>query len=154
MVNSPMLIFKNPLLMPAVAAWICAQLIKLILTLILSRKLDFSRLVGSGGMPSSHSSFVVALTVSAGLRHGWDSALFAVCTVLASVVMYDAAGVRMAAGRQATVLNRIVRTMTDAGHSFERHDALRELLGHTPVEVIAGAILGALIAIVYSYSLV
>jgi len=150
LINSPLLIFKNPLLMPAVIGWFSAQVIKLILTLIFSRKLDFSRLVGSGGMPSSHSSFVIALTVSAGLRHGWDSALFAVCMVLSSVVMYDAAGVRRAAGRQAAVLNRVVRAMVDAGHTFDRNDVLRELLGHTPVEVIAGAILGTLVAVVYS----
>ncbi len=149
MINSPILIFRNPLLMPAILAWFAAQLIKLILTLILSKKLDFRRMVGSGGMPSSHSSFVVALTVSAGMRHGWDSALFAVCTVLAAIVMYDAAGVRRAAGRQAAVLNRIARTLTESGQTDERHEALRELLGHTPVEVIAGALLGTLIAIGY-----
>lgn len=151
MINSPLLIFKNPLLMPAVIGWFAAQLIKLILTLILSRKLDFGRLIGSGGMPSSHTSFVVALAVSAGLRHGWDSALFAVCMVLSSIVMYDATGVRRAAGRQAAVLNRVVRVMAESGHGIERQDALRELLGHTPVEVIAGALLGALIAVVYSF---
>jgi acid phosphatase family membrane protein YuiD len=149
LINSPILIFRNPLLMPAILAWFVAQFIKLILTLVFSKKLDFHRLVGSGGMPSSHSAFVVALCVSAGIRHGWDSALFAVSMVLATIVMYDAAGVRRAAGRHAAVLNRIARSMTETGQTAERHEALRELLGHTPVEVIAGALLGTLIAVVY-----
>ncbi len=149
MINSPLLIFRNPLLMPALLAWFAAQLIKVILTLLFSKKLDFGRLVGSGGMPSSHSSFVIALTVSAGIRHGWDSALFAVSMVLAAVVMYDAAGVRRAAGRQAATINRIIRHMTEIGQSDGK--PLRELLGHTPVEVIAGAILGALVSVIYAY---
>jgi acid phosphatase family membrane protein YuiD len=146
-----LLILQNPLLMPAVIAWFAAQLIKTVLTLIFSKRLDFGRLIGSGGMPSSHSSFVVALCVSAGMRHGWDSGMLAVSMVLASVVMYDAAGVRRAAGRQAAAINKLVRSLTEAGAETERVDTLKELLGHTPVEVIAGALLGALVAVLYAF---
>lgn len=150
MSNNLFLIFRNPVLMPAFWAYLTAQLLKVLLTLILSKKLDFRRFVGSGGMPSSHSSTVVALAVAAGIRNGWDSTLFAIAAILATIVMYDAAGVRRAAGRQAQLLNRITLMMSESGHKFPTQEALKELLGHTPVEVLAGALLGAAIGIIYS----
>lgn len=148
--NDLQLIFRNPVLMPAFYAYLTAQILKVILTLILSKKLDFRRFIGAGGMPSSHSSTVVALAVSAGIRNGWDSTLFGVAMILAIIVMYDAAGVRRAAGRQAELLNHIVNTMRESGHMMPIQGKLKELLGHKPIEVLAGALLGAGIAILYT----
>ncbi len=139
-------IINNSVLVTAIISWFAAQVIKVVLTLIFQKKLDFSRFIGSGGMPSSHSSFVVALTVSVGFVDGFASTIFAVCTCLSLVVMYDAAGVRRSAGEQAKVLNKLVE---DWGHrDFRDTDKkLKELLGHTPVEVFAGAILGIIVAV-------
>jgi len=100
--------------------------------------------MGPGGMPSSHSAFVTSLAVAIGLTEGWDSGMFAVSFVFAAVVMYDAAGVRRAAGRQARVLNQLMTIMLKEGHFPATK--LRELLGHTPFEVVMGALLGTAIA--------
>lgn len=135
---------KNSVLISCLTAWLIAQLIKLGTSYWKHRELDFSRLVGAGGMPSSHTALVVALTSAVGLDAGWESPLFAVAFVLAAIVMYDAAGVRRAAGKQAKVINKLVREMR-VEHTV--HDIrLKELLGHTPLEVLAGALLGFLVA--------
>lgn len=139
-------VFSNKVLNISILAWIIAQLLKVVFVYIRNKKFDFTRLVGSGGMPSSHSAFVVALTLSVGKYGGFDSALFAVSTAFALVVMYDAAGVRRAAGRQAKILNTIIHDMHNNGRFPE--EKLKELIGHTPVEVIAGAIVGAIAAVV------
>lgn len=130
----------------SILSWFIAQLIKVIHTIIKSRKLDFRRFVGSGGMPSSHSSFVTSLATAVGIENGLLSSEFAIATVMALVVMYDAAGVRRAAGQQAKILNKIVEEWehADFAHTDQR---LKELLGHTPKEVFVGAILGILIAL-------
>ncbi len=125
----------------AIISWFAAQLVKVVLVLISSKKLDFGRFVGSGGMPSSHSALVCSLTTAIGCTEGVSSGLFAVCAVFSLVVMYDAAGVRRAAGQQAKILNRLVETWGKVEHS-ETEKKLKELLGHTPKEVFAGAILG------------
>ena len=139
--------FSSSILVTTIISWFIAQVIKVILVLLKSKKIDFRRFVGSGGMPSSHSSFVVSLAVSVGLTEGFTSTLFAVTVVLAMVVMYDAAGVRRAAGQQAKILNMLVE-------DWEKKDftgtekKLKELLGHSPVEVFAGALLGIVIALI------
>ena len=140
-------IINNQALTTAVIAWFIAQLIKVILTLLTSKKIDFTRFVGSGGMPSSHSSFIMALTVSVGFLKGFQSPEFAICACLALVVMYDAAGVRRSAGEQAKILNRII---AEWGHENIKDTGkkLKELLGHSPLEVIAGAVLGTLVGII------
>lgn len=140
-------LWNNSVLWTAVTGWAAAQIIKFILVFLLYRKVDFRRFTGSGGMPSSHSALVVSLAVSVGFVEGFDSLLFAACTVIALVVMYDAAGVRRSAGQQAAILNRIVEDWgrEDYTHTEKR---LKELLGHTPIEVIAGALLGMIIAII------
>lgn len=125
----------------AIISWFAAQLVKVVLVLISSKKLDFGRFVGSGGMPSSHSALVCSLTTAIGCTEGISSGLFAVCAVFSLVVMYDAAGVRRAAGQQAKILNRLVETWGKVEYS-ETEKKLKELLGHTPKEVFAGAILG------------
>lgn len=139
-------IYFNQTLWTTILSWFVAQLLKVILVLMTEKKFDFHRFVGSGGMPSSHSSFVTSLATMIGLQYGFDSSFFAMCFVLALVVMYDASGVRRAAGKQATVLNQIIEHWDDAPEI--QTERLKELLGHTPLEVIAGALLGIGIAII------
>lgn len=130
----------------ALICWLVAQVIKVIVVLVVDRRLDFERLFGSGGMPSSHSAFVTGLSISIGITNGFASEIFAVSAVLALVVMYDAAGVRRAAGEHAKLLNEIIKEW--ANQSFQNVEVqLKELLGHTPLQVVAGALLGIVIAI-------
>ena len=132
-------------LISGLCAGFIAQLLKFFAKLIREHKVDFRTLVTTGGMPSSHSALVVGLTTSVGLTQGWDSPLFDVALVFSFIVMYDAAGVRRAAGRQAKVLNEIVSELQhDFKVSFPR---LQELLGHTPREVVGGALLGVAIGL-------
>jgi len=138
-------IFKNPALLPAFVAWFIAQTLKVILTFIFYKRIDYSRFVGSGGMPSSHSAFVTGVATSVGMIHGWSSTLFAISLSFAFIVMYDAAGVRRAAGKQAAVLNDIIEEIQ--AHRGITEEKLKELIGHTPVEVIAGAVLGIIVAV-------
>jgi hypothetical protein len=123
-----------------VLIWFAVQLWKVISSLIFRRKLDLSLLWATGGMPSSHSALVVALAITVGIETGFDSPLFAVSAVLAMVVMYDAAGVRQAAGKQAAKINLIVEELLSGHPLNEEH--LRELLGHTPLQVAVGALVG------------
>ncbi len=140
-------ILNNRVLVTAIIAWFVAQVLKVILVFITNRRFDFSRMIGSGGMPSSHSSFSCALAVSIGFLSGFSSPLFAMALCFALVVMYDAAGVRRSAGQQAKILNRIVEEW-GRGDFTHTETKLKELLGHTPVEVFAGALLGIIIAII------
>lgn len=138
---------SNIILMTALTAWFTAQILKTITSYWKHRKFQAERLVGAGGMPSSHTALVVSLTSAIGFHDGIDSPLFAVSVVLAGIVMYDAAGVRRAAGKQARVLNKLLQEIRTK-HTV--HDTrLKELLGHTPLEVLAGAVLG--IAIAYGF---
>ena len=137
-------IFTNRILLAALISWAIAQTLKIFTSLRAEHRIDWSKIMGPGGMPSSHSAFVTSLAVGVGLTEGWDSGMFAVSFVFAAVVMYDAAGVRRAAGKQARVLNQLMTIMLKEGHVPATK--LRELLGHTPFEVIMGALLGMLIA--------
>ncbi len=128
----------------AFIAWIIAQFLKGIFAFYKYRKMDFRRFVGAGGMPSSHSAFVSALATGVGLNDGWASTTTALAIVFALVVMYDAAGVKLAASKQAATLNKIVDELFDEGEFH--HELLKELLGHTPVEVIVGSLLGIVIS--------
>lgn len=139
--------FFNSIFVTSIIAWAVAQLLKVMLVLLHDKKLDFSRLVGSGGMPSSHSSFVTSLATGIGITDGFASSTFAISFVLALVVMYDAAGIRRAAGQQAKLLNRIVDEW-QSDDAETRNKRLKELLGHTPAEVFAGAVLGIVIGII------
>ena len=140
-------LLQNSVLGTAVIGWGTAQILKFILVLVIYKRFDFRLFIGSGGMPSSHSSLVVSLTMSIGFIKGFDSLIFALSAVMSLVVMYDAAGVRRSAGQQAAILNKIVEDWGRADYSLTEKK-LKELLGHTPVEVIAGAILGIIIAII------
>lgn len=139
--------FKTSILVTAIISWFVAQLLKVIFVLIKSKRIDFYRLVGSGGMPSSHSSFVTSLATGVGLVEGFTSSMFAIAVVLSLVVMYDAAGVRRAAGQMARILNNMVEKWEIESQTM-REKRLKELLGHTPIEVLAGAILGCAIGII------
>ncbi|MEY8338802.1 divergent PAP2 family protein [Lachnospiraceae bacterium 62-35] len=139
---------SNQVLISSVIGWTAAQLLKTIIDMRLNKSFKAERLVGSGGMPSSHSSTVCALTTSAALVYGVSSFEFAICFILAAVVMYDAMGVRREAGKQARLLNLILEQdflKLDNG-VFQQN--LKELIGHTPLQVLAGAILGIILAFV------
>lgn len=136
-------ITNNKVLAACLVAWFAAQAMKILLTYYTSKKIDLTRFVGSGGMPSSHTSFVMALSTAIGKLNGWDSSLFAISICFAFVVMYDAAGVRRAAGNQAKILNIIIE---DLAHNKPlENEKLKELIGHTPKEVLAGALLGIVV---------
>lgn len=122
-----------------------AQLLKAFLFTIQRRRFDFRWLITTGGMPSSHSASVMALSTLVGLREGWGSPLFGVTLYFSVIVMYDAAGLRRAAGKQAAILNRIVEELSET-HAVPQ-ERLMELLGHTPMEVLAGAVLGVVIGV-------
>ena len=138
---------KNSILQTVLISWFAAQLIKVIIVLIIERRVDFTRITGSGGMPSSHSSFTVSLAAAIGFTDGFDSVAFALAAAFSLVVMYDASGVRRSAGQQAAILNRIVEKLGKEELSATGKK-LKELLGHTPMEVVAGALLGLIIAII------
>lgn len=137
--------YSNQAIISGFVACLLAQLIKFVTTFVKKGRPDFRILTTTGGMPSSHTSLVTGLATSVGLQTGFGSVTFDIALALAFVVMYDAAGVRQAAGKQAKVLNKI---MFELQHSLSfREEHLKELLGHTPLEVIAGAALGILVAI-------
>lgn len=139
-------IISNHPLRVALIAWVAAQVLKVVINIIVYGKLDLMRLIGAGGMPSAHSAIVTALAAVIGRETGWDSPFFAISTVLALVVMYDAAGVRQAAGKQAKVINRIIREIYH--HTHISQENLKELIGHTPFEVFVGALLGLTLGLV------
>lgn len=133
-------ILDNRVLIASVLAWAVAQLSKTLYELIRFRKLRFNRLVSSGGMPSSHSAFVTSLAAATGRVAGVDSVVFAIAVVLAAIVMYDAAGVRRAVSIQARILNQMIDEAYQGKPFAEKR--LRELIGHTPTQVIVGGLLG------------
>ena len=136
----------NRVLWTAILGWLIAQVLKVIIVLFKEKRFDLGRMIGSGGMPSSHSSFVMALTTAVAFTCGLSSAEFAICAVLSFVVMYDASGVRRETGRQAEILNDIIENFgKTAPEIFGKQ--LKELIGHEPIEVFAGALLGILIGV-------
>jgi acid phosphatase family membrane protein YuiD len=132
--------FENHILLVSFVAWLVAQTLKVLIFLLMERRLDLWRLVSMGGMPSSHSALVSALATSIGVEDGVRSTTFALAVIFAAVVMYDAAGIRQAVSAQARILNRLL----DEYFKHQRLDEvrLRELLGHTRIEVLIGAFLG------------
>jgi acid phosphatase family membrane protein YuiD len=133
-------------LLASICAWALAQLLKVFIALIGKRQIDLHLIVSTGGMPSSHSAMVCALATSVAIVEGLDSVAFGIAAILAMVVMYDAAGVRSWVGKQSVVLNRIVKEIRTRRPLFELERDLREFIGHTPFEVIIGALLGITIA--------
>lgn len=133
-------IFTNKSVVVPLVLWTVIQIFKVITDLIINRKLNVKRILGAGGMPSSHSAVVCSLSMCIGREYGFDSGIFAIAIIMAFIVMYDAAGVRRAAGKQARILNHILDTPgLTTGEVQER---LIEALGHTPIQVFVGAIIG------------
>ncbi len=142
-------IAANKVFLTAALGWLVAQVLKTLIHTFFTKKFDPERLVGSGGMPSSHSATVVSLATSAYFQFGASSFEFAISAILAIVVMYDARGVRRETGKQAELLNDIIRIFEDMGRSeISAHDKLKEFVGHTPLQVVMGALLGFFIALI------
>jgi hypothetical protein len=137
-------IFKNKVFMTTLTAWAIAQTIKVTIGVIRQHRFDFRWFIGTGGMPSSHAAGASCLAVAIGLKDGFSSVDFALAGAFALVVMFDAQGVRRATGRQAFILNRILDDIYWQGKT--REGRLRELVGHTPIEVIVGSLLGIAVA--------
>lgn len=143
-------LLSNTVLISAVSGWLVAQVLKTLIHLFMTRKFVAERLVGSGGMPSSHSATVCALATSIAIECGFASTEFAISLILAIIVMHDAMGVRRETGIQAKVLNEMLKLFEDMGSDMPPQDKLKEFVGHTPLQVLIGAILGILIAILIS----
>jgi len=135
---------KNKIFMTTLSAWAIAQTIKVSLGIIRKKRFDFRWFIGTGGMPSSHAAGASCLATAIGFKYGFDSVYFALAASFALVVMFDAQGVRRATGKQAYILNKIMDDIYWQGKPKENR--LRELIGHTPVEVIVGCLLGMAIA--------
>lgn len=127
--------------------WFGIQLFKVIYDLVTTKKFNFKRIMGAGGMPSSHSAVVTGLATLAGKYEGVGSPIFAVTLILAFVVMYDAAGIRRAAGKQAALLNKIIETPGLTG--MQVSERLVEVLGHTPMQVVVGALIGIIAGLIF-----
>ena len=140
-------IFKNKYIVVPLLLWFLIQVFKVIYDLITTKKFNFKRIMGAGGMPSSHSAVVTSIATLIGKSEGVDSPIFALSVVFAMVVMYDAAGVRRAAGKQASVLNKIVQT--PGLSNIEVHEKLLEALGHTPLQVFVGALIGIVAGLIF-----
>lgn len=138
-------LFHNKILMITLSAWVIAQTIKVSIGVIRQKKFDFRWFVGTGGMPSSHAAGASCLAASIGIVYGFSSVDFALAASFAIVVMFDAQGVRRSTGRQARILNKITEDIYWKGKINENR--LRELVGHTPIEVVAGSLLGIAIAL-------
>lgn len=136
---------QNHILSITIVAWVFTQTIKVTLGVIREKRFNFRWFIGTGGMPSSHAAGATALALSSGLELGFSSPLFALAFVFALVTMFDAQGVRRSAGKQAEILNKFLEDIYWKGTIKE--GKLKELLGHTPIEVLAGSIIGSLIAL-------
>jgi len=139
-------IIMNKVLVISVCAWAVAQLIKVFIGLVREKRFDLRYFIGSGGMPSAHSATVCALATAIAMTQGLSSVAFAISTIVALIVMYDTAGVRQAVSEQSIILNRIIKEFRISRPIGEVERDLRELIGHTPFQVIAGAVLGIFIA--------
>ena len=146
--------FTNPILVVPTLAWLITQVIKSVINAMVNKKFSFSRLFGDGGMPSGHSATVMALSCMCGIEVGFDTPIFAVSAILAIIVMHDATGVRRETGKQATA---IISIATVIGEYFAERDEqiktekLKVMVGHSPLQVVVGAILGVLVSLAYMW---
>lgn len=139
--------FSNDVLCTVISAWFAASLLKVIFYAIQKKKINFRRLIGNGGMPSTHSASVVSLAYAVGFKEGWNSTALAISLVLAFIVMIDASGVRLAASKHAKALNQITEEVfKDGQFHFEKFN---ELLGHTPTQVLVGGLIGFLTSVIF-----
>ena len=141
MLNS---LLQNHVLIAGSIAWILGQSLKFPLDFLINKRWNWGIILSSGGLPSSHSALVTAVALSIGIQEGFNTSLFALSCALAMIVIYDAAGVRRQAGIHAKRINEIMRNFIESGHLEE--DDLKEMLGHTPFEVVSGVILGLLVS--------
>lgn len=139
--------FANEVLWTVVAAWFTASLLKVIFYSIQKKRINFRRLIGNGGMPSTHSASVVSLAIAVGFKEGWNSTALAISLVLAVIVMIDASGVRLAASKHAKAINEITEEVFKDGQFH--YEKFNELLGHTPTQVFAGGTIGLLISLIF-----
>jgi len=135
-------LLSNPFLLIGLSSWFWAQLIKTIIHAIVTKSIDFTRLIGDGGMPSGHSATVCAVATSAGILYGLGSFPFAISVIVAIIVMHDAMGVRLETGKQAKLLNEFIDLFAKLEQPLSDQEKLKELVGHTPLQVCMGALLG------------
>jgi acid phosphatase family membrane protein YuiD len=140
-------LFNNYVLIAALIAWSLAQVIKVPLEFLRTRRINWALLFSSGGMPSSHSALVAATAHGIGLYNGYDSPVFALAVSVAMIVIYDATGIRRQAGRHAALINAMINDLA-SGHPLKQ-EHLREVLGHTPIQALAGTLMGILIAQIF-----
>lgn len=145
-------LIQNRIFVSAVLGWFIAQVLKTIIHMFITKKFVAERMIGSGGMPSSHSATVCALATSTGMIYGGGSFEFAIAVILAIIVMHDAMGVRRETGIQAKVINEMLEVFTNMGKKMSPEEKLKEFVGHTPLQVLAGAILGILIAVMLCWA--
>ncbi len=146
--NWMMDLFQNPYLITSVSSWLIAQVLKVVIHFVLTKKWSLERLFGDGGMPSGHSATVASLAVLAGLINGADSFEFAVCGILAIIVCHDAMGVRLETGKQAVVINEIISAFDVLSQEKLPEVKLKEFVGHSPIQVSAGILIGIVNAVV------
>ena len=147
-------IFTNPVLLVPLGTWIFSQLVKAVVNFCICRKFSLERLFGDGGMPSAHSATVMALMIMVGHTMGFGSPVFAFAFIFAAVVMHDATGVRREAGKQAVTLKKLALIVNDAVSDPDkriRTEKLKVLVGHTPLQVVCGALLGIAVSLVYHF---
>lgn len=138
----------NPILLTGAVAWLLSQVSKAIIYLIINKRFQWDRLFGDGGMPSSHSATVTSVAVITGLRCGLDSPIFAIAAILALIVMHDAMGVRQETGKQAKVINSLVELINSFGRGeLTPEETLKEFVGHTRRQVVIGAAVGCVVAL-------
>lgn len=139
-------ILANDVLWTVFSAWFTASLLKVIFYSVQKKKINIRRLIGNGGMPSTHSASVVSLAIAVGFTEGWNSTELAISLILAFIVMIDASGVRLAAGKHAKALNEITEEVFKDGQFH--YEKFNELLGHTPTQVFVGALIGVLVSVI------
>ncbi len=143
----------NQVLIAAGIAWLVAQILKFLISAAVNRKFSFERLHGDGGMPSGHSATVTALAVTVGFSAGWGSVAFGMCVIFAVVVMHDAMGVRRETGKQALDILKIFEAFNDMFAEKDKelkHEKLKTLVGHTPLQVVCGAVVGLAVGVIHS----
>ena len=146
----------NPILSVALLAWFVAQVLKTLINFILLGKFQLERMWGDGGMPSAHSATVCAMVIATARSEGFSSAIFAVAAVVAIITMHDAMGVRRETGEQAKVLNKMIEQwidVTEKNAPFLQNMHLKEMVGHTPLQVLAGFVVGCVVGALYPMAL-
>ena len=143
-------LISNGVIVSGAVAWVIAQILKAIIYAIVNKKIDLPRLIGDGGMPSSHSATVTSIATTCGLTYGLASFEFGITVIFAFVVMHDAMGVRLQTGKQAKIINEIIKSIDSLASDLSPVEKLKEFVGHTPIQVFAGALLGIGIALLIS----